>query len=183
MLIMFFLKNVALLPTRRRNFSRWDDRNGIARSRSKRYEKNRNATSRRFRSRTTSRVDHRRARRRNSRSGEFLRDARHPHGAGLGSALHPARDAGISAARSRLHRARRLHFALALAAKLHPLRDPPSPTLGYFLRATAQDPRPLIVHEGIPGPLLSTLSFLETRRPDPASLLRLGRERRHRLLR
>lgn len=27
----------------------------------------------------------------------------------------------------------------------------PSPTAGYFLRATAQDPRPLIVHEGIPG--------------------------------
>ena len=29
--------------------------------------------------------------------------------------------------------------------------DPPSPTLGYFWRATAQDPRPIIVHEGIPG--------------------------------
>ncbi len=28
---------------------------------------------------------------------------------------------------------------------------PPSPELGYFLRATAMDPRPLIVHEGIPG--------------------------------
>ena len=34
-----------------------------------------------------------------------------------------------------------------------------------------------------PRPLLSTLPFLETRRPDPAPLLRLGRERRHRLLR
>jgi uncharacterized protein (DUF885 family) len=29
--------------------------------------------------------------------------------------------------------------------------DPPSPTLGYFWHATAQDPRPIIVHEGIPG--------------------------------
>ncbi len=29
--------------------------------------------------------------------------------------------------------------------------DPPSPNLGYFWRATAQDPRPIIVHEGIPG--------------------------------
>lgn len=29
--------------------------------------------------------------------------------------------------------------------------DSPSPKLGYFMRATAQDPRPLIVHEGIPG--------------------------------
>ena len=29
--------------------------------------------------------------------------------------------------------------------------DPPSPKLGYFWRATAQDPRPIIVHEGIPG--------------------------------
>jgi uncharacterized protein DUF885 len=29
--------------------------------------------------------------------------------------------------------------------------DPPSPSLGYFLHATAQDPRPLTVHEGIPG--------------------------------
>jgi hypothetical protein len=29
--------------------------------------------------------------------------------------------------------------------------DPPSPNLGYFARATAQDPRPLTVHEGIPG--------------------------------
>jgi uncharacterized protein (DUF885 family) len=27
----------------------------------------------------------------------------------------------------------------------------PSADAGYFLRATAQDPRPLIVHEGIPG--------------------------------
>ena len=27
----------------------------------------------------------------------------------------------------------------------------PSPSLGYFMRATAQDSRPLIVHEGIPG--------------------------------
>ena len=29
--------------------------------------------------------------------------------------------------------------------------DPPSPHLGYFWRATAQDPRPITVHEGIPG--------------------------------
>jgi hypothetical protein len=29
--------------------------------------------------------------------------------------------------------------------------EPPSPNLGYFWRATAQDPRPLCVHEGIPG--------------------------------
>src|SRR5262249_54937753 len=29
--------------------------------------------------------------------------------------------------------------------------DPPSPNLGYFWRATAQDPRPICVHEGIPG--------------------------------
>lgn len=29
--------------------------------------------------------------------------------------------------------------------------DPPSGNLGYFWRATAQDPRPITVHEGIPG--------------------------------
>ncbi|HEY4284674.1 MAG TPA: DUF885 family protein [Chthoniobacterales bacterium] len=29
--------------------------------------------------------------------------------------------------------------------------EAPSPNAGYFLRATAQDPRPLTVHEGIPG--------------------------------
>jgi uncharacterized protein (DUF885 family) len=29
--------------------------------------------------------------------------------------------------------------------------DPPSANLGYFWRATAQDPRPITVHEGIPG--------------------------------
>jgi len=29
--------------------------------------------------------------------------------------------------------------------------EAPSPNLGYFWRATAQDPRPIIVHEGIPG--------------------------------
>jgi uncharacterized protein (DUF885 family) len=29
--------------------------------------------------------------------------------------------------------------------------NPPSPNLGYFWRATAQDARPIIVHEGIPG--------------------------------
>ncbi|MGE5230794.1 MAG: DUF885 family protein, partial [Deltaproteobacteria bacterium] len=30
-------------------------------------------------------------------------------------------------------------------------RPPPSPTLGYFYLASAKDPRPLIVHEGVPG--------------------------------
>jgi uncharacterized protein (DUF885 family) len=29
--------------------------------------------------------------------------------------------------------------------------NPPSPNLGYFWRATAQDPRPIVVHEGMPG--------------------------------
>jgi hypothetical protein len=29
--------------------------------------------------------------------------------------------------------------------------SPPSPDLGYFALATAKDPRPLIVHEGVPG--------------------------------
>src|SRR6266487_3811571 len=29
--------------------------------------------------------------------------------------------------------------------------DPPSGNLGYFWRATAEDPRPITVHEGIPG--------------------------------
>jgi uncharacterized protein (DUF885 family) len=29
--------------------------------------------------------------------------------------------------------------------------EPPSTNLGYFMRATMQDPRPLTVHEGIPG--------------------------------
>ncbi|MEY2531333.1 MAG: hypothetical protein QOI96_1418, partial [Verrucomicrobiota bacterium] len=29
--------------------------------------------------------------------------------------------------------------------------DPPSANLGYFWRATSQDPRPITVHEGIPG--------------------------------
>ncbi|HEY2711016.1 MAG TPA: DUF885 family protein [Chthoniobacterales bacterium] len=29
--------------------------------------------------------------------------------------------------------------------------EPPSASLGYFMRATMQDPRPLTVHEGIPG--------------------------------
>jgi hypothetical protein len=28
---------------------------------------------------------------------------------------------------------------------------PPSPTLGYFNLATAKDPRPILVHEGVPG--------------------------------
>ncbi len=30
-------------------------------------------------------------------------------------------------------------------------RPPPSPALGYFYLATAKDPRPLLVHEGVPG--------------------------------
>jgi hypothetical protein len=30
-------------------------------------------------------------------------------------------------------------------------RPPPSPDLGYFYRASAKDPRPLMVHEGVPG--------------------------------
>ncbi len=30
-------------------------------------------------------------------------------------------------------------------------RPPPAPDLGYFYRASAKDPRPLMVHEGIPG--------------------------------
>jgi uncharacterized protein (DUF885 family) len=30
-------------------------------------------------------------------------------------------------------------------------RPPPSPALGYFFLASARDPRPLLVHEGVPG--------------------------------
>lgn len=30
-------------------------------------------------------------------------------------------------------------------------RPPPGPTLGYFYRASTMDPRPLMVHEGVPG--------------------------------
>jgi hypothetical protein len=30
-------------------------------------------------------------------------------------------------------------------------RPPPSPSLGYFYLASAKDPRPLLVHEGVPG--------------------------------
>ncbi len=41
---------------------------------------------------------------------------------------------------------------------------PPSPKLGYFGRATARDPRPLITHEGVPGHYFQlTLSW---RHPD-----------------
>ncbi|MGO9829531.1 MAG: DUF885 family protein [Myxococcaceae bacterium] len=42
---------------------------------------------------------------------------------------------------------------------------PPSPKLGYFGRATARDPRPIITHEGVPGHYFQlTLSW---RNPDP----------------
>lgn len=30
-------------------------------------------------------------------------------------------------------------------------KDPPSPNLGFFALATAHDPRPIIIHEGVPG--------------------------------
>jgi hypothetical protein len=30
-------------------------------------------------------------------------------------------------------------------------KDPPSPNLGFFSLATAHDPRPIIIHEGVPG--------------------------------
>ncbi|HEY2802017.1 MAG TPA: DUF885 domain-containing protein [Chthoniobacterales bacterium] len=41
----------------------------------------------------------------------------------------------------------------------------PSPDAGYFLRATAQDPRPLTVHEGIPGHYLQLC--VSWKNPDP----------------
>lgn len=43
--------------------------------------------------------------------------------------------------------------------------DSPSPRLGYFMHATAQDPRPLIVHEGIPGHYFQLC--LSWKQPDP----------------
>lgn len=41
----------------------------------------------------------------------------------------------------------------------------PSPKLGYFALATAKDPRPLIIHEGVPGHYLQM--SLSWRHPDP----------------
>jgi uncharacterized protein (DUF885 family) len=43
--------------------------------------------------------------------------------------------------------------------------SPPSPQLGYFWLATARDPRPEIVHEGVPGHYLQLC--LSWRHPDP----------------
>jgi len=42
---------------------------------------------------------------------------------------------------------------------------PPSPDLGFFLLATAKDPRPLIVHEGVPGHYFQL--SVSRRNPDP----------------
>jgi len=42
---------------------------------------------------------------------------------------------------------------------------PPSDKLGYFARASARDPRPLIVHEGVPGHYMQL--WLSWRNPDP----------------
>jgi uncharacterized protein (DUF885 family) len=42
---------------------------------------------------------------------------------------------------------------------------PPSGSLGYFENATARDPRPLIVHEGVPGHYMQL--WLAWRNPDP----------------
>jgi uncharacterized protein (DUF885 family) len=42
---------------------------------------------------------------------------------------------------------------------------PPSPQLGYFWLATAKDPRPEIVHEGVPGHYFQM--SLSRRHPDP----------------
>ena len=43
--------------------------------------------------------------------------------------------------------------------------SPPSPQLGYFWRAMAEDPRPEIVHEGVPGHYFQM--SLSWRHPDP----------------
>jgi len=43
--------------------------------------------------------------------------------------------------------------------------EPPSEKLGFFWRATAQDPRPIIVHEGVPGHYFQL--SVSWRNPDP----------------
>ena len=43
--------------------------------------------------------------------------------------------------------------------------EPPSETLGFFWRATAEDPRPITVHEGVPGHCFQL--NLSWRNPDP----------------
>ena len=47
----------------------------------------------------------------------------------------------------------------------------------------AKDPRPIIVHEGVPGHYAQLWLVLEPRERDPAPLRRLGVQRGHRLLR
>lgn len=42
---------------------------------------------------------------------------------------------------------------------------PPSPSLSYFYRATARDPRPIILHEGVPGHYFQLVR--SWRNPDP----------------
>src|SRR6266487_4469462 len=43
--------------------------------------------------------------------------------------------------------------------------DPPSGNLGYFWRATVQDPRPITVHEGIPGHYFQLVFLGNTKTP------------------
>ena len=67
---------------------------------------------------------------------------RHYHTAPLPSYLAPLGDWGVNDD---------LTSATRLTEDGTSYRPPPSPTLGYFYLASAKDPRPLMVHEGVPG--------------------------------
>ena len=122
---------------------------------------------------TTARVGSRMRARKSCRSAKFLAKHEHTDRARLVQhyTLRPMPEYLRGA---RLHRNGRFHFAVAPEGELHSLCRSPSPKLGYFWRATAQDPRPTHRSRRNPGALFSALSFLETRGPDPAALLRFG---------
>src|SRR5207253_3388158 len=112
----------------------------------------------------------------------FSEETRDLDSARLGSALHVAANSGISPL-ARLQRDRRFYFALALERELHSLR---TGAFGESRLLLARDRDGSAAHlraRRNSRSLFPALSLLETRRPNSPALLRLGRERRHRILR
>ena len=107
---------------------------------------------------------------------QISRGAQHSYRPELGPALHAASNARVFACIARLRRNGRFHVTIALEGKLHSLCDRTFREARLLLARDSRRPAADHCSRRNSRALFSALSFLETRGPDPAALLRLRRE-------
>ena len=173
---VFFLNNVALMPYSPEDLlamGRQEWNRAVA---FEAFEKNRNNDVPPLK--TADNVDNwiKEAAEKELQIRKFLEERRHSCRPELGAALHAASNARVFACIARLRRNGRFHVTIALEGKLHPLCARTFREARLLLAGDSRRPATDYSSRRNSRALFSALSFLETRRPDPAALLRLRRK-------